>query len=399
MPGRGSGRALLTAAHVGVLTSCLATVSEPPREVWNPPVAAIRTVLPGLDRNPIRARVLARVPTIPTDPILDSRWARDPSIEERTASWIGFWTGRGRGDFERYLARMELYREVVDAEIAARGLPASLRYLPIVESGYAPAAVSSARAVGLWQFMSGTAREVGLSVSPILDERRDPVKSTPKALEVLADHRERFGSWFLALAAYNAGPARVSGILRRNARRAPPGGSLYVALRARLPRETRDFVPRFLAAAAIAGSPRRYGFERPSTAPLHFEDVSVPDATSVDVIARAAESPQELIEALNPQLVRGFTPPDTRTTVRVPAGRGATFRSNYARISPAKRITFIEHRVVSGETLGHIALHYGVEVDTLRAANPGVHPRRLQIGQWLIVPRSPRAGERRRSVG
>jgi membrane-bound lytic murein transglycosylase D len=291
---------------------------------------------------------------------------------------------------------MERYREVVDQEIAAQELPRSLRYLPIIESGYAPSARSSASAVGLWQFMSGTARDVGLTVSPLLDERRDPVRSTPKALAVLSEHRERFGSWYLALAAYNAGPARVSRILRRRAPLAPQGDSLFLVLYESLPTETRDFIPKLLAASTLAASPERYGFEPPSTTPLRFEEVTVPDATSVDVIAEAAGSPQESIEALNPQLVRGFTPPDRETIIRVPEGRGAMFERNYALIPPDQRVSFLEHRVRSGETFSHIAVRYGVNVGLLQAANPGIEPRRLQIGQWVVVPRAPRTGERGR---
>jgi membrane-bound lytic murein transglycosylase D len=291
---------------------------------------------------------------------------------------------------------MELYREIVDQEITTRGLPRSLRYLPIIESGYAPSARSPASAVGLWQFMSGTARDVGLTVSPLLDERRDPVRSTPKALDVLSEHRDRFGSWYVALAAYNAGPARVSSILRRRAPLAPQGDSLFLVLYESLPAETRDFIPKLLAASTLAGSPERYGFESPSTAPLRFEEVTVPDATSVDVIAEAADSRQESIEALNPQLVRGFTPPDRETIIRVPEGRGPVFERNYALIPPGERVSFLEHRTLSGETFSHIAVQYGVSVVLLQAANPGVEPRRLQIGQWVVVPRAPRTGERGR---
>jgi membrane-bound lytic murein transglycosylase D len=288
---------------------------------------------------------------------------------------------------------MTSYASLIDADISAGELPSSLRYLPIVESGYSPSARSSAGAVGLWQFMSGTAREVGLAVGPLIDERRDPVRATPKALGVLSSHRQRFGSWFLALAAYNAGPGRISGLLRRHAALAPLGDSLYVALYGVLPRETRDFIPKLLAASELARSPERYGF-RPESGPLfRFEEVTVPDATSVDVIARAAEVSQDLIEVLNPQLLRGFTPANQETLVRVPPGRGAVFRRNYTLIPAEERVSFLEHKVASGETFGHIALRYGVPVDVLRAANPTVQPRFLQIGRWLIVPRAPTSGE------
>ncbi len=390
MKARGSLPAGVPMALLALLAGCITPIPDPPGAVPGPVVQVAPPASPEDGRGPILTPPLEAVP----DPILDSRWARHPALVRRRQRWIEFWTGPGAGDFQRYLARMERFREVVDEEIARRGLPPSLRYLPIIESGYSPNARSRARAVGLWQFMGGTAREVGLTVSPLLDERRDPVRSTPKALGLLAEHRERFGSWYLALAAYNGGPNRLSRILMRRAPAAPRSDSLFLVAYEALPRETRDFIPKLLAASTLAQSPERYGFVRPDTAPLRFEEVTVPEATSVDVIAEAADSRQEIIERLNPQLVRGFTPPDRETIVRVPEGRSAHFERNYALIPPDRRVSFLEHRVRSGETFSHIALRYGVGVDLVRAANPGIVPRRLQIGQWVVVPRAPRAGQR-----
>ena len=304
-------------------TACAAGFPDPPPALPGPPLRVDRPAFLDAGRGPI----LTEPPAVVPDAILDSPWARHPTLARRTERWIDYWLGPGVKEFQLYLGRMEHYREVVDREIAARGLPPSLRYLPIIESGYVPSARSPASAVGLWQFMSGTARAVGLTVDPLLDERRDPVRSTPKALDVLSEHHQRFGSWYLALAAYNAGPNRVSRILRKQAPLAPQGDSLFLVLDESLPAETRDFVPKLLAASTLGGSPGRYGFEAPNTTPLRFEEVSVPDATSVDVIAAAADSRQEFIEELNPQLVRGFTPPDRETIVRVPEGRGTSSRA------------------------------------------------------------------------
>jgi len=126
---------------------------------------------------------------------------------------------------------------------------------------------------------------------------------------------------------------------------------------------------------------------------LEWDEVTVPDATSVDVLASAAEVDQEQVEQLNPQLVRGFTPAGQETAVRVPVGRSATFNANYALIPPGDRVTFLEHRVVQGDTFWDIARAYGVSVGVLEGANAGVSPTRLQIGQWLVVPRAPRSGD------
>jgi peptidoglycan lytic transglycosylase D len=335
---------------------------------------------------------LSPPPAVLEDPILGSRWASEPRIRERTAFWMNHWQNRGARDFQIYLDRLDWYRPLVEAEIEAQGLPRALLYLPIIESGYTTRAVSHARAVGLWQLMAETARARGLTVTPILDERRDPVRATPEALGFLGELRERFGSWYLALAAYNGGPGRMSRILREGAPLAPVSDSLFIAIRSRLPAETRDFIPKLLAAATLASQPARHGFVAPQGARFSFDEVAVTDAVSVDVIARAAGVAQDEIEALNPQLLRGFTPPDVTTVVRVPKGLASAFESGLERIPPSERVSFLEHRVVSGETFSHIAQRYGVLVATLQAANPSIAPRRLQIGQWVVVPVAPRSG-------
>ena len=330
-------------------------------------------------------------PTV-NDEILRSPLLRDPGFQLEVQRWVDFWRTTGARWFPEYLERMALFSPTVDSALARRGLPPSLRYLPIIESGYSPRAVSRARAVGLWQFMAATAQGYGMSVGPLLDERRNPFKSTEAAGDFLMALREQFGSWFLALAAYNVGPNRVQRVLDSYAPLAPRSDSLYLAIRRHLPRETRDFLPKFIAASAVAQNPTAHGFALPAdTMDFTFEEVVVPDATTLDVVAEAAQSPQGEIERLNPEVVRGITPPGRRTTLRVPAGRGDAFAENYARIPPSERVTFVEHRVARGETLSHIALRYGVPLRDLQAANPRVNPRLLQIGQRLTVPIAPRS--------
>lgn len=329
------------------------------------------------------------------DEILSSPMIRDPEFQREVERWVTFWRTSGSRWFPEYLARMEVFGPTVDAALEAEQIPASLRYLPIIESGYSPRAVSRARAVGLWQFMAPTARGYGMDVGPLFDQRRDPFKSTVAAADFLGRLRVRFGSWFLALAAYNAGPNRLQRILDRYAPLAPRSDSLYWALRPRLPRETRDFVPKFFGAIAVAQNPGAHGIEVPEAgAGFAFDEVTVPDATTLDVVAEAAEAPQTEIERLNPEVVRGITPPGRTTRLRVPPGRGTTFSERYAQIPPSERVTFVEHRIVRGETFSHVAVRYGVPLSDLRAANPGTDPRRLQIGQRITVPVAPKAPRR-----
>ena len=324
------------------------------------------------------------------DPILESPWVRVEGMEEEVQRWIESFQTREAGLFRETLVRMGRYREMVDGELGARRLPPSLAFLPIVESWYSPTAVSWVGAAGLWQFMPPTARGLGLTVNRLVDERRDPFRATPLALDYLMDLRAQFGSWFLALAAYNGGPGRMERILRRRAPGEEGHDGLFWEVRGDLPRETQNFIPRFLAAARIARDPAAFGFgDVLAEAALAFDGVEVPDATSLDVVARAAGVDPATLESLNPQLLRGLTPAGVPTRIRVPLGKGAAFADNYAQIPPEERVTFVEHVVAAGETLTHIARYYAVSVDDLRAANPRIQPRLMQIGQRVVVPKAP----------
>lgn len=323
------------------------------------------------------------------DPLRTTPMLRHPDFNAEVDRWVERWSGPASPWLAQDLERMSGFVAEVDSMIAARGLPGSLRYLPIVESGYDPTAVSPARAMGLWQLMEGTARGLGVRVSPLLDERRDPRRSTEAALDFLEDLHRDFGSWFLALAAYNSGPARVRRLLDRHAPLEPVSDSLFWTIRPRLPRETRDFLPKLFAAIRIAERPDQFGHPRPVGASLVFDDVVVDDATTLDVVARAAGVTQGVVEALNPHIVRGITPPGTRVTLRLPGGTGERFTTRYAEIPPEERVTFVEHRVAAGETLSHIAVRYGIRVADLEAANPEVRPRYLRVGMLLTVPVAP----------
>lgn len=321
------------------------------------------------------------------DELLASPVLRDKEFQAAVGEWVDYWQNAATPWFPDFLRRMGSFEQTVDSALAERGLPASLRYLPLIESGYNPGASSRASAVGMWQFMAGTAREMGLRVTPFVDERRDPFKSTAAAVSFLSDIHDDFSSWFLALAAYNGGPNRVRRILRQYAPLAQPSDSLFWALREHWPRETRDFLPKLVGAITVAQSPVQYGYASVERAePFHFDEVTVPEATTFDVLARAAEVEEAEIRRLNPELYRGFTPPGESAVLRIPDGRAERFQANYARIAPKERMTVIEHRVTAGETLSHIARRYGVGLLDLRAANPDLRPRYLRIGARVTVP-------------
>lgn len=321
------------------------------------------------------------------DELLASPVLRDPTFGEVLERWIDYWQNSAADWFPDFVRRMGTFEELVDSALSERRMPPSLRYLPLIESGYNPGARSGASAVGLWQFMAGTARERGMEVGPFVDQRRDPFLSTRAAVTFLEELREEFDSWFLALAAYNGGPNRTRRILRENAPLAQPSDSLFWALRSHWPRETREFVPKLVGAILVAQQPEEYGYPSiESDAPFAFDEVVVPDGTTFDVLADAAEASEDEIRRLNPELYRGFTPPGEEVVVRVPVGRGETFETNYEQVPPDRRMTVVEHAVQPGETLSHIAVRYGVGVEDLQGANPDVRPRFLRIGTTLTIP-------------
>lgn len=333
------------------------------------------------------------------DPILHTPWARHDGLTNRAGFWMEVFTVREREWFPVYLQRMARWETHVDSVIAEAGLPPSLRYLPVIESGYSPNAVSVASAVGMWQFMAPVGRAFGLQVDPLIDERRDPVESTEAAVRYLGELHDRFCSWFLALAAYNGGPTRVARLLRRHAPLAPAGDSLFFVIRDYLPQETRDFIPKFLAAAAVANHPERWGLEVPDTVgPTRWESVELEGAASLDVVAGAAGVDEDIVRAFNPHIVRGVTPRGGRTTLRLPEGTADGFRTAFAAIPVDERVTVTEHVVARGETLSEIAERYGIRSGELRAANPDVRPRTMQIGTRLLVPLLPGSVNRARRM-
>lgn len=322
----------------------------------------------------------------PDDIIFNSPLLRNREFWDEVQSYMGFWTDGARPWFPRCLEGMGWFEAMVDSALVANSLPRSLRYLPVLESCYLPNAVSTASAVGLWQFMAPTARGLGLEVGSLVDERRDPYAATDAAMRFLTYLHERFDSWFLALAAYNGGPNRVARLIRTHAPLLELSDDVFWAIRDYLPRETRTFVAKFYSGMLVARSPTTHGYRRAGENGFRFDEVEVPDATSLDVVARAAGASVEEIARLNPKYVRGITPPGLISTVRVPEGSGAGFREAWESIPPDERRTFVEHAVVRGETLSHIARRYGVSVAELQAANPDVRPRYLRVGSVLVVP-------------
>ncbi|OGU01718.1 MAG: hypothetical protein A2W29_07600 [Gemmatimonadetes bacterium RBG_16_66_8] len=312
------------------------------------------------------------------------------SSRQRVQYYMDFFLGEARDRFTIWLGRLNRYEGMIRSRFRQRGVPEDLVYLGIVESGYSNTAVSRAQAVGMWQFIRATGKRYSLQVDDWVDERRDPFRATDAAAQHLLDLNTTFGSWYLAAAAYNGGAGRVTrGIRRLPGDKGEVSDETFFDLSDRqyLRRETRDYVPKLIAAALIAKEPRRYGFDSlPFLEPLVFDEITVPDATGLDVLARLADTTTAALAELNPHYYRGVTPPGRSSIVRVPRGTGADVARRYAELPPSERVTFLDHVVRAGETLSGIGQRYGVSVSLLRAANGGVDPRRLRVGSRLVIP-------------
>lgn len=317
---------------------------------------------------------------------------------DRVRYYESYFLGKARDRFAIWLGRLPRYEGMIRERFRQLGIPQDLVYLALIESGYSNTAVSRANAVGMWQFIASTARNYNLTVDAWVDERRDPFLATDAAGRHLADLYERFGSWYLAAAAYNGGAGRVTrGIQRLRSNPDSVSDETFFDLSARryLRLETRDYVPKLIAAALIAKNPLRYGFDSiPALQRLTFDEVTVTDQTGLDVLAELADTTARALMELNPHYYRGVTPPGRVSIVRVPRGTGGTVARRYGDLPPNERVNFVEHVVKSGETLSGIAQRYGVSVSLIRAANGNVDPKRLGIGKRLVIPVSPAARTR-----
>lgn len=367
------GGALALAAVTGAAVLLDDALREPPP--YRPPTTDLAGRIcrpePAARRFPVRAVLF--------DGAFAGRNAWADSVADR---WVDVFTGDFAPTMRTFLARAEAMRETITPVLARYGVPEDFLYLAVIESGLDPNAVSSAKAVGPWQFMHFTARDMGLSLGWAVDERRDPVAATDAAARYLRSLHDEFGDWALAAAAYNAGPWRVRSAMQTY------GESTFWALarRGALPRETTHYVPKLIAAAQVAHQPAGTGLGYVPFRPTpEWRVVSVEPGSRLDVIATAAGTSLARIEDLNPHLIRGVSPTEPPSLVRVPAAGYARFLAAYFDIPAEERRGRILHEVRSRETLAGIARRYGVEVDQLVEAN-GVDPRRLRVGQTIQVP-------------
>ncbi len=363
---------LFSRIHALGLESLLAAVDE---QVSLP--AEELPTIPEEELEEFRARVLDPLPEEPlfTIPI------PDPRDNAKVEAALMYLVTDRKEVIQEGLSRASRYMPMILATLEDVGVPKELAWVPLIESLFKPAAYSRARASGMWQFMSGTARLYGMRVDWSVDERRDPVRATRTAAIYLKDLYEEMGSWELALASYNGGKGRVGRAIERVGSR----DFWEIAETRNLARETRDFVPKIFAAMYIGTDPGRYGLEFEVQPPLEYDEAIVDSITDLRVLADAAGTSIDVIQDLNPHL-RAATPNVDEYIVYVPRGTRQSFETALAAIPPSDRVNFIEHRVSSGENLSVIAARYGTRVSAIQEVNNISNPRRLQIGQRLVIP-------------
>lgn len=316
-------------------------------------------------------------------------------VNDQVRKWIHYFAVRDRDRFQRFLDRGEQYRHVVERILAKHGVPKDLYFLAMIESGFNTHARSRAAAVGPWQFISATGRRYGLKQAYLLDERRDIIRSTESAARYLKDLHQMFDSWYLAMASYNAGEGRVRRVVRQRGTR-----DFWELVRRRaLPRETMNYVPKFLAAKIIGSDPVRFGFNKnpPRLYPDDVRALRLPAKVSLNSVARTAGTDAESLRWMNPHLYRGVVPSVRGGSyeIWVPVNEYARYETSGRQIASLPRVQTPtragslrlvagRYRVRSGDSLYSISRRFGMSVSQLRSLN-GIRGNVVRVGQSLRI--------------
>jgi membrane-bound lytic murein transglycosylase D len=312
-----------------------------------------------------------------------------PYADNQTASRaidrnISLFANRIKERFALYLSRSGKYLEVMKDILRKKDVPEDIVFLSLIESGFNTNAYSIAHAAGPWQFIASTAKRYGLEINWWKDERRDPVKSTAAAADYLKDLHGMFGSWNLAMAAYNAGEGRIMRAMKKS--NADDYWDLLGTKHIRP--ETKEYVPRFIAASMIAASPREFGFEAIEyQAPLSYDEVEIAYPIDLAAAAECAGTTVEEIKKLNPELRRWCTPPDAdKYVIKVPEGTGDIFMERLSAMSEEDRFTIDRYAVKKGDTFKSISGKTGIPVPVILSLNSMEKIMPLKQGSTIYLP-------------
>lgn len=303
--------------------------------------------------------------------------------------WVDYFQGKGRRHMERYLTRSTRYEKLMKKVLRENGLPEDLFYIALIESGFSSSAVSHASAVGYWQFIRGTGKRYGLEISKVVDERRDPVLATQAAAEYFKGLYSLFGSWYLSMASYNVGENRVKKEVNKHETR----DFWELARKSRLPKETLNYIPKFIAAKMIAKDPAKYGFvDLDYLPPIEYDTITLDKAVNMRVMAEKMNYNYEDFKALNPKF-KGEVAALKGTTLdlRIPVGQ-RELAITAASESVAESVEYIAdadtqaYKIRRGDTMGGIARRFRTTVAYLRDLNDLPRKKRLRVGSTIYVP-------------
>ena len=313
-------------------------------------------------------------------------------IEDRpeVQVWIRYFTGRGRDRMKLYLERSHRYSDLMRSILKTEGLPEELIYVAMIESGFSSQARSRASAVGYWQFIEATGRRYGLKINGFVDERRDPLLSTQAAGQYLKDLYELFGTWYLAMASYNAGEYRVNRAMMKHYTR----DFWHLRGKRSIPKETREYVPKFMAAHIISSHPKKYGFHNLNyQKPIRFESVVLNKPVSLKKLAQSMNIDHKELKLLNPKYVTDYVPLQKKdmTVLRVPVGLSERVTAQVVTASfmdrPKYSKTYRYYKVRWGDSLYKLALRNRTTVNTIARMNKFSSSKKLRQGQVIKLPR------------
>lgn len=291
---------------------------------------------------------------------------------------------RGRKFFRKWLERSGKWFPLMRRIAREENMPDEIIFLSMIESALDPNATSGAKAVGLWQFMQATAGDYNLKVNLYIDERRDPEKATRAAMRYLKWLFNEFGDWYHALAAYNSGP---NGPVKRGIEQlGRDNNPSFWDIRDFLPRETKNYVPLFIATSIIGSNPTEYGFDLSELTyePEYVYDIfTVGESISLKALANCTNQPLPVLKSLNPELVGISTPPDGPYQLKIPLGSKDIFSGNYSAMSDEDKHPWITYEVKKGETLASIAADYGITTQDVLQTNPSINAKNLSKGSVL----------------